>query len=136
MSISYTPNTKLAKPAANDTGWDVPLNANAATLDGMTAIGALCVSTHETPSASLNVDVSAGLFISSTGAVVTYAGVTSQAIPAGATRYLYLTDAGVLTLGTAWPTATQHVPLAVVVAGASAIASVTDARIVCRSCTR
>lgn len=137
MSTSYSSNLKLGTPASNDPTWNTALDANRAKMDGLTPIGALAVTTHEQPaSTSLNVDVSAGSFISSTGAVVTYAGVSSQAIPSGATKYLYLTDAGVLTLGSAWPVATQHVPLAVVVAGASTIASITDARIVCRSCTR
>jgi len=136
MSTTRSVNLKLGTPAANDASWNTVLDANRATFDALTPIGALAVTLHETPSASLFVDVSAGSFISSTGAVITYAGVSSQAIPSGTTKYLYLTDAGVLTLGTAWPVATQHVPLAVVVAGATTIASITDARIVCRSCTR
>ena len=64
------------------------------------------------------------------GTIVTYAGTTSQSITTGTTKYLYLTDAGSLTVGTAWPTGgTNHVRLAVVVAGATTITSVTDARL-------
>jgi hypothetical protein len=60
MATTYTPNVRLQKPAANDRSWDGPVNANADTLDGMNAIGALCVTLAETPSASLNVSVAAG----------------------------------------------------------------------------
>ena len=41
MAISYTTNARLQKPAVADRNWDVPINANADLLDGMTAIGGL-----------------------------------------------------------------------------------------------
>ena len=51
-----------------------------------------------------------------------------------ATNYVYLTDSGTLTVNTSgWPASTNIVRLAVVVAGATTITSVTDARIAHRS---
>lgn len=130
MATTYTTYAKLSKPALADRNWDVPINANATALDAMAAIGALCVTMAEVPSASLNVAVAAGTFVDSTGAFVTYAGTASQAITTGTTKYLYLTDGGTLTVASAWPAATvAQVRLAVVVAGASTITSITDARI-------
>ncbi len=108
-------------------------------LSSLSPLFALSVSMSDSDtqgnSTSLNVDVQAGSFIDSTGAIVAYAGVTGQAITASTTKYLYLSDAGVLVIGTAWPAAaTKHVRLAVVVAGTSTITSVTDSRITTTSC--
>ena len=129
MSTTYTTRAGLAKPAANDRNWDGPVNYTTDRLEASNPVGALCVTLAEVPSASLNVVVAAGTFISSAGAYVSYAGAT-QAITASTTKYLYLTDAGVLTVGSAWPAGgTKHVRLAVVVAGSSTITSVTDARV-------
>ena len=128
MASSYTTRTALAKPATNDTGWGTTLNTNLDALDALEPLGALAVRLAEVPSASLNVKVAAGVFRKSDGTLVTYAGTASQAIPTATTKYLYLTDAGTLTVGTAWP-ATAHVRLAVVVAGATTITSITDARV-------
>jgi hypothetical protein len=130
MSTTYTPNAKLAQPALGDTGWSTPLNANCTTLDGFTAVGGLCVTLTEIPSASLNVKVAAGNYIQQDGTVATYAGTSSQAITASTTKVLYLdlTASGALTVGSSFP-ATAYVPLATVVAGSSTITSVTDARI-------
>lgn len=130
MATVYTSNTKLGKPTLNDTGWDVPINANADALEALSPLAALNVSLAEVPSASLNVRVAAGTYRKADGTIVTYAGTASQAITTGTTKYLYLTDAGSLTVGSAWPTGgTNHVRLAVVVAGASTITSITDARL-------
>ena len=46
---------RLQKPATTDRNWDVPVNANADLLDGMTAIGALDGHRDRDPSATLNV---------------------------------------------------------------------------------
>ena len=74
--------------------------------------------------------VAAGVYRKADGTIVTYAGTASQAITASTTKYLYLTDAGALTVDTAWPTGgTNHVRLAIVVAGTSTITSITDARL-------
>jgi hypothetical protein len=114
----------------NDTGYASVFQADLATLDALTPIGGLCVSPHEVPSASLNVAVAAGNFRNSWGAVVTYAGAASQAIAASSTVYLWLTNAGVLASGSAWPSG-FYVPLAVVVSGAGTITNIADARVVC-----
>lgn len=83
----------------------------------------------EVPSITLNVKVSAGTFRKSDGTRVSYAGNASFAVGAGVTSKLWLTDAGTLTAGGAFPAdGVPHVRLASVVAGASTITSITDAR--------
>src|SRR5689334_6646419 len=127
MADTFTTATNLRKPANNDSGWDVLLNANFDLLDALAALGARCVATTEVPSASLNVKVAAGTFRKADGTAVSYAGTASQAMTGSSTNYVYLTDAGVLTVNTTgFPAATNVVPLAVVVAGSSTITSVTD----------
>ena len=130
MASTYTTKFGRAKPADGDTGWGTTLRGDLDQLDALAPVGALAVRPAEIPSASLNVSVAAGTFIDSTGAYVAYAGTASQAVASGSTKYLYLTDAGTLTVGAAWPgSGTKHVRLAVVVTGASTITSVTDARV-------
>lgn len=129
MATTYTTRVQLGKPATGDRTWDVPVNANTTQLEAMNALGSLCVTLAEVPSASLNVVVAPGTFISSAGAYVSYAGAT-QAVTASTTTYLWLTDAGVLTTGAAWPgSGTKVVRLASVVAGTSTITSITDGRV-------
>ena len=129
MATTFTPNCNLSKPAAADRTWDVPLNANTTLLDQMTALGSLCTTTAETPSASLNVAVSAGTFINQSNAYVLFAGGTIG-VTASITNYLWLTNTGTLTTGTAWPSGgTKVVRLAVVVAGVGTIASIADGRV-------
>ena len=132
MATSYTTNALLNKPAATDRHWDAPLNANADFLDGVSSIGKLLVTPAELPSATLNVRVTAGTYVKSDGTVAGYAGLPSYGVPASSTLYLWLTDAGVLAAGPAFPT-TPHVRLAHVVSGASAVQGVTDERVVLRS---
>lgn len=129
MSNTYTRNTKLAMPAIGDTGWAVPVNANCALIDSLAPVGGLAATTTEVPSASLNVAVAAGTYIKQDGTIGTFAGATSQAIGASSTRVLYLdlTNGGALAVASAYPT-TPHVRLATVVAGATAISSITDNR--------
>ena len=130
MASTYTTRAGLAKPGAGDTSWNVTLNADLDSLDALAPLGALAVSPAERPSASLNVQVAGGVFVSSAGAYVVYAGTASQAVTASTTTYLWLTDAGVLSSGSAFPTAgTKCVRLAAVVAGTSTITSITDARV-------
>jgi hypothetical protein len=130
MSSTYTTRAALAMPGAGDTAWNTTLNADLAQLDAVQAVGALAVAATEQPSASLNVRVAGGTFISSTGGYVSYAGTASQAVTASTTTLLWLTDAGVLTSGTAWPSpGTKHVRLASIVAGATTITSISDARV-------
>lgn len=128
MPTSYTDNIKLGKPAVADLNWNIPLNANSDSLDGLAPIARLCVTPTEIPSASLNVAVAPGKFRRCTGQVVTYAGTTSQAIPASTTKVLYLDPAGALQVAASYPTS-AHDRLATVVAGTATITSITDDRI-------
>ena len=74
--------------------------------------------------------VASGTYTKAAGTIGTYAGTGSFALTASTTSYLWLTDAGVLTAGASFPiSGTNHVRLAVVVAGSSSLTSITDARI-------
>jgi hypothetical protein len=130
VATTYTPNAGLQKPATSDRNWDVPINANANMLDGMTAIGGLAVTFTEYPSATLQVSVAAGNFLHSDGTVVNYEGASTYAIPASSTVYLWLTDDGVLSSGSAFPS-TVHLRLAQVVSGSSSITQIVDERVQC-----
>jgi hypothetical protein len=118
-------------PAPGDRTWNVPVNGNAQIVDAINAVGDLCVTTHEVPSASLLINVAGGLFLGASNQVNTYAGAISQPVTASATTSIYLTNAGVLSFSTTGFPAppTLYVPLAVVVAGVSTITSITDARV-------
>jgi hypothetical protein len=130
MSTSYTTNTSLGKPALNDAAWNVVLNSNFDLIDAAAAFGSLAVAAAESPSATLNVKVSAGFFRKSDGTLVSYAGTATQAVTASATNYVYLTDSGTLTVNTTgFPAATFHVRLATVAAGTSTVTSVADSRV-------
>ncbi|GAC1470637.1 MAG: hypothetical protein NVSMB9_15890 [Isosphaeraceae bacterium] len=130
MATTYTTNTRLQKPGTPDRNWDVPLNANADTLDGMTAIGSLAVTPAEVPSSSLTVRISAGTYIRADGTLNLFAGASSVAVPGSATSYLWLVDSGVLVVGASFP-AKAHVRLAQVITGSTAIAQVVDQRVQC-----
>lgn len=126
--MARSTNLKLNKPATTSRNWDTPINENSDALDALKPVSELAVTLSEIPSTTLNVDVATGSFISADRTLVAYAGVTGQAITTATTKYLYLTNAGTLTIGSAWPTSGFYVPLAVVVAGATTITSITDAR--------
>jgi len=131
MSTTYTASIKLGQPASGDRTWNVPLNANAAALDVLAPVGDLAVTTHEQPSSSLLVDIAAGQFLDQSGAIQTYAGISSQAITTATTKTLYLDGTSSWSLvvsATSFPS-TPHVRLGTVVAGASTITSITDARV-------
>lgn len=130
MSNTYTPNIQLAMPAPGDRTWNVPVNANAHVLDALAPVGALAVTSTEVPSATLNVTVAAGAYVAQGGAIGTYAGTSSRTMTTGVTNYVFLdlTAAGALTVNTSGFPTTAHVRLATVVAGASTITSITDAR--------
>ncbi len=130
MATTYTANAQLQMPATSDRNWDVPINANAEILDGMTAIGGLAVTTTEVPSATLQVAVSAGYFVNSSGVIVEFAGTSPFVVPPSSTVYLWLTDAGVLTSGPSFPTM-AHLRLAQVVSGPTSLTQVVDQRIQC-----
>lgn len=129
MSTTLTPNAKLPYAAPNDPSWNVPVVATNIAIDAFNSIGDLCVSTHESPSATLDVDVSPGQFTDQSGTVQSYAGSTSNAIAASSTKVLYLdgTASWALVITAAYPT-TPHVRLATVISGASTITGVTDNR--------
>lgn len=127
MSTTFTTNVGLGVPAYDDPGWDAPIRDTIALLDSLAPVGALGCRAREIPSTSLYVAFAPGSFRSSTGAAVSYAGAT-LAVPTAATTRYWLDDAGTLQSGSAWP-AVPYVPLATVVAGASTITSVADARI-------
>jgi hypothetical protein len=129
LANTYTPNVALAQPATGDRNWNVPVNGNCTILDNLAPVGSLAVTTTETPSASLNLHVAAGQFVKQDGTIQTFAGTTSQAIAANATRVLYLdgTNSWTMTVNTAYP-ASPHVRLATVVTGSSTVTSVTDNR--------
>lgn len=126
MAITRTARLDYPKFDYNDPGWGPIVDALFDTLDFQD--GQLAVASKEEPSSTLNVKVGDGYFRASTGAIVAYAGTASQAMTTGATNYVYLTDAGVLTVNTTGFPAAFHVPLAVVVTGASTVSSVTDRR--------
>ncbi len=128
MATTYTSNARLQKPATADRNWDVPVNANTDFLDGITAIGSLIVTPAEIPSVTLNVRVSAGSYVKADGTVGAFAGTASYTLPASATTYLWLTDAGVLSSASAFPT-TAHVRLAHVVTGPTTVQSIVDERV-------
>lgn len=129
MSNTYTPSIALAQPALNDTGWNTPINANSGILDVLGPVGDLNCTQTEYPSASLNVKVAAGTYVTQAGAVGSYAGISSQAIAASSTKVLYLdgTNSWALTIGAAYPT-TAHIRIATVVTGTTTITSITDNR--------
>jgi hypothetical protein len=131
MANTYTPNIQLAMPAPGDRTWNVAVNGNGHALDALAPVGGLAVVTTEVPSATLNVHVAAGNYLRQDGTVATYAGSVSQAMTASATNYLYLdlTNSGALVANTSGFPTTAHVRLATVVAGATTITSITDARV-------
>lgn len=130
MATTYSSNLGIGTPALHDKTWKPVLDANRAILDAQAALGALAVQTVEHPSTTLNVAVSAGTYRKADGTLATYAGTASFAVTTATTSYLYLSDSGTLTASTsAFPTTGNVVRLATVVAGATTITSVTDARV-------
>jgi hypothetical protein len=130
VATTFTANAHLQMPATSDRNWDVPINANAETLDGMTAIGGLAATTSEIPSTTLHVKVSSGNYIKSDGTIVSFAGNPAFAVPASSTVYLWLTDIGILSSGSSFPTS-AHLRLAQVVSGPTSVSQVVDQRIQC-----
>ena len=132
MATNYTANLRLQKPSAADRLWDAPLNANADAIDGLAAVGGLAVTPAESPSTSLACRVTPGTYLRADGSIASFSGSTSITLPASATTCVWLTDAGVPTLGATYPS-TPHLRLAQVQAGATTIAGVIDARVAYRS---
>jgi hypothetical protein len=126
-------NALLQKPATADRYWDQPLNANADFLDGISVIGCLLVTATEIPSATLNVRVTGGSYMNANGTIGAFAGVATYTLPASATTYLWLTDAGAISSSASFPT-TAHVRLARVVTSTSEVLSIVDERVGPRTC--
>ncbi len=131
MANTYTSNIQLARPSAGDRGWDSPVNSNSSLLDALNPVGSLAVVTTEVPSTTLNVHVAAGSYEAQDGTIATYAGASSFACTTSITNYLYLdlTASGALTKSTVNFPTTAHVRLATVLAGATTITTLTDARV-------
>jgi hypothetical protein len=133
MATTYTTNAALAKPAQNDRAWHVQLRDDLDQLDGLGAVGPLAVrptnpgATTRFPSTTRNVNVAAGGYAKADGTRADYAGASAQAMPATATTRVWLTDAGVLTTGSGWPT-TNHVRLASVTCDGTTITAIVDER--------
>jgi hypothetical protein len=119
-------------PQDTPEGWVTYVNANWNTISFVSAVGSLAVQPRDLDanlqSNSLYVKVSAGDYGQSTGPIASYAGSAGQAVPASATTCVWLTDAGVLTTGAAFP-ATIHVRLARVTTDATRVTAITDARV-------
>lgn len=128
MSTNQTTNARLYKPSAAERHWDVPLNANADFLDGMSAIGRLLATPAESPSTSLNVRVTAGAFLKSDGTLVEFSGAISFTLPASTNSCLWLSDAGELHASAGYPSL-PHVRLARASTGPTSVTSLTDERV-------
>jgi hypothetical protein len=128
VSTTFTPNALLQKPATADRNWDLAINKNTDLLDGTSAIGQLCVTPTEVPSASLNVRVSGGSYHRADGTVGNFAGAGPLSMAASATSCLWLTDSGQVMVTPAFP-ASAHLRLAQVVTTSSVVQSVTDERV-------
>lgn len=128
MATQFTLNVGLGYWQLNDRDWHLPYQATCQLLDRQAALGTLAVRPLENPSTSRDVRVSAGSFRKADGSLGSYAGTSGVTIPASSTRHLWLTEAGTLTLGTAWPTG-HYVPLATVTTDADTVTSVVDARV-------
>lgn len=125
----YTANVGLGWWQFGDANWHLPYQGSMQLLDALAPVGGLAVSLAETPSSSLDVRVAAGPYIQASGAVAAYAGAGPVAVAASAITYLWLTDAGALATGSAWPAGTNVVRLAAVTAGTVAVLSIADARV-------
>jgi hypothetical protein len=132
MATTYTNNIRLQKPSTADRQWDVPLNANADSIDALAAVGGLAVTSMESPSLSLNCRISAGTYVTANGSSGSFAGLASLTLTANTTFYIWITDAGVAGSGTSFP-ATPHVRLAQAVTGPTSIVQIIDARMAYQS---
>ena len=131
MSTTYTPNVKLAMPGPGDPNWNVAINGNCTSIDGQAPVGGLAVSIKEVPSAALSVAIAGGNYLKQDGTIATFAGVSSQAMGASTTNYLYLdlTNSGTMVVNTSGFPITAHVRLAVVGTGSGTVTSIVDSRV-------
>lgn len=119
-------------PQDSPEGWAAYETANWDTLSGFAALAALGVQPRDLDanlqSSSLYVIVYQGSYIKADGTVASYPGSAGFALAPNLTTCLWLTDAGVLTGGGAFP-ATAHVRLAVVTTDATKVITITDSRV-------
>lgn len=133
MSLTFTPRMGIPIVPYGYGTWTTPWAAQMNAIDGI-AVGAIAVTFTEQPSASLNVKVASGSYRTAAGGIGSYAGTASQGMTSGSTNYVYLTDTGTLTVSTSsFPTSTNYVALAIVVAGSTTITSIADARVLLAS---
>jgi hypothetical protein len=89
----------------------------------------MAVTLHESPSTTLNVAIAAGTFTQAAGTTFSYAGTASRALVANANNFLYLTDAGVLTVNqSGFPTVAPICQLAVASTDGTTVTAITQAR--------
>lgn len=129
MSETQTTNLGLAYPSFGTPNWNTDVQNNYAILDALTTVSGGVVILKEFPSASLNVHVAPLTYRKGDGTVGTCAGSSSFAMTTASTNFVYITDAGTLTVAAGLPTTGNYVRLATVVAGATTITSITDTRI-------
>jgi hypothetical protein len=129
MATQKTTRAGLSYWQKFDQDWHLPYQDTCVALDAINAIGMLATITNESPSTSRTVKIAAGTFINQANAYMDYAGGTLTC-PASSTTNIWLTNAGAIGSGAAWPSAgTKHVRLAVVVTDATKVLTITDARI-------
>lgn len=126
MATTYTSRLNLGKPASGDRNWGDTANATFDAIEALGPIGALNAAPAETPSASLNIRVAAGLYQKSDGSIASYAGTSSQAVTGGSTSAVYLDGSGTLTVAASYPSA-PHTRIATVTA-TSTITAIQDDR--------
>ncbi len=118
-----TPNVGFLDKLGDGEAQDQVFQALVKLLDG-SILGQFATRLTEVPSASLNVYVSPGSWVTAAGTWSNWSGGT-VAIGANTTQHLTLLDAGYVYAGSGW---VAGIRLAVVVAGSSSILSITDGR--------
>jgi hypothetical protein len=135
LATQRTPNAALPEPQFRDRNWHLPLLAAFGLIDAAPGVGPFACTPTTVDAAglpnSLSVTVAPGVLVTSGNAAATFAGITVP-IPASSTVNLWVTEAGGFAGGSPWPTV-PHVRVAVVVTGASAVTSITDARVLYRA---
>ena len=135
MSTQFSTKVGLEYWQLGDRDWHTQYATTCQRLDALGAIGPLGVRATDPgasamlPSTSLKVNVAAGSFKASSGAVVSYAGTSSYVLSASTTTYLWLTEAGTLTTGASYPTGVNIVRLAHVTTDGSHVTAIVDDRL-------
>lgn len=132
MAAVILAGTGIPLPETGRRAWAPMLRDAVASLNAMGCVSPLAVrsTTFDADTGAptgLGITVAAGSFLKPNGRVVSYGGGTATVTDA-ATTYVWLTTAGVLAVGAAFPAA-PYVPLASVVAAGGAVTLITDARL-------